>query len=377
MKRYNPNIYIAIFLIAVLLFSVMTIYAFGAHKTSSISVSAKSATLYLPETSDFLYSKAADEKMPMASTTKIMTALVALENSLLTEEVNIHPSAIGTEGSSAYLKENDVLSMEELIYALLLQSANDAAVAIAIHIGGDIEGFCDLMNDKCTELGLTNTHFTNPHGLDDKEHYTTAKELAIITGEALKNEKFKEIVSTKKKNFTTENRSRTYINHNKLLSMYDGCIGVKTGFTKRCGRCLVSAAERDGLTYVCVTLNAPDDWRDHKEMLDYGFDAMEKIQFSKEFDHVYGLPVIGGEADNVIVANPEGANIIIEKGEHSITSHVKLNRYAIAPIEKGEVLGEIIYTLDGKETARVQLVATESVKQKEKRFIDKIKTIFK
>lgn len=373
MKRNNPYIFVAVMLIFVLLFSVMTIYTFGEKNFTKTNVSAFSAALYLPETKKFLYTKNANQRMPMASTTKIMTAMVALEHSDLAEVVEIDDSSIGIEGSSAYLRRGDVLSMEELIYALLLQSANDAAVAIACHVGGDLSGFVDMMNEKVEDLGLSNTHFTNPHGLDDPEHYTTAADLAIISATALSNPLFRKITSTYKKSFISPDRSRTYVNHNKLLSSYEGCIGVKTGYTKRSGRCLVSAAERDGLSYVAVTLNAPNDWSDHRTLLDLGFDKMEKIQFADRFDHLYKIPVIGGEFDYTFAANTESASIIVEKGEHQLSEYLKLVRYAIAPIEKGDILGEIIYTLDGKEAARVQIIATESVNKKEKQgFFSKI-----
>lgn len=366
MKRTNPNIFIAVLMIFVLLFSIMTIYAFGEKKTTKSSISAISAALYLPETKTFVYSKNSNKQMPMASTTKIMTALVALDKAELDETVAVDDSAIGIEGSSAYLRHGDVLSMEELLYALLLQSANDAAVAIACHIGGSLSGFVDLMNEKATEIGLSNTHFTNPHGLDHEDHYTTAEDLAILAAVALENPTFKMITSTYKKSFVSEERCRTYFNHNKLLLRYDGCIGVKTGYTKRSGRCLVSAAERDGLCYIGVTLNAPNDWNDHQAMLDQGFEAMEKISFATNFDHLYKIPVIEGKRDFLVAANTDAASIIVKKSEHEINEYVKLARYVIAPISKGDILGEIIYTLDGKEAARVQIVATESIEKEEK-----------
>lgn len=377
MKRSSTSIYIAVLLIAAFIFSFLTIYAFGEHKSGGFSVSAKSAVLYQPEIDNFVYSKNADARLPMASTTKIMTALVALENSDLGETVEVDDSAIGTEGSSAYLRQGDALTMEELLYALLLQSANDAAVAIACHIGGDVEGFSALMNDKACELGLTDTHFTNPHGLDSEEHYTTAKELSLIAAEALKNPTFRKIASTYKKTFATEDRTRTYVNHNKLLRLYDGCIGVKTGFTKKSGRCLVGAAQKDGLTFITVTLDAPSDWSDHKKMLDYGFESLEKITLASGFDHMYKIPLIDGESEYIIVANTEGAEMIAERTEREITEHVRLIKYGIAPINRGEKLGEIIYTESGKEVARIPLVALENVnKKKDKGFFEKILSIF-
>ncbi len=377
MKRDNKALYITALLLAAVIFSFLTIYAFGEHKSSGFSVSAKSAVLYQPETDTFIYSKNADARLPMASTTKIMTALVALENSEMDEIVEIDDSAIGVEGSSAYLRQGDVLTMEELLYALLLQSANDAAVAIACHIGGDVDGFADMMNEKAVKLSLTDTHFVNPHGLDGKEHYTTARELALITAEAMKSEEFRKIVATYKKTFATEDRSRTYVNHNKLLKLYDGCIGVKTGFTKKSGRCLVGAAERDGLTFITVTLDAPSDWSDHSVMMNYGYERLEKLCLATEFDHVYRVPVIDGEQEQLTVANTVGADIITERGDRSVEEHIRLVRYAIAPVRRGDILGEIIYTVDGETVARVPLVATETVNKAEKQgLFDKILSIF-
>ena len=377
MKKDKINAYVVALIIAVLLFSFLTIYAFGEQKNGHFSISAKSAVLYQPEMQVFLYSKNAEARLPMASTTKIMTALVALENSEMDELVAIDDSAIGTEGSSAYLRHGDVLTMEELLYALLLQSANDAAVAIAYHIGGSVEGFAEMMNEKAEKLALHNTHFTNPHGLDDEEHFTTAKELALITAEAMNNPTFKKIVSTYKRTFATEDRTRTYVNHNKLLHLYDGCIGVKTGFTKKCGRCLVSAAERDGLTFISVTLNAPSDWSDHTKMMNFGYGSLKKTILANGFDHMYKIPVLDGESEYLTVANPDGADIITENRDIEVHESVKLVKYAIAPLMRGDTLGEIIYTIDGNVVAKIPLLATETINKKEKQgLFQKILSIF-
>ena len=344
---------------------------------AEISVSADSAVLYLPETDTFLYEKNADQRMPMASTTKIMTALVAIENAEMDELIRVPEEAVGTEGSSAYLRGDELITLEEMLYALLLQSANDVAVSLAYHIGGGIDGFAEMMNSRAAEMGLVNTHFTNPHGLDDRLHYTTARELAIIAAEALKNESIRSIVATKRKSFVTEERSRTYVNHNKLLSLYDDAIGVKTGYTRRCGRCLVGAAERDGLTFISVTLNAPNDWSDHAKMLDLGYDSLEKTTLCEAEDFSFSLPVLDGDAESVAITNTEAKSVITKKGEHEIKKYIKLCRYTIAPVKAGDILGEVIFTMDGEELARVPLVARESVnKQKQNGFIKKILSIF-
>ena len=336
-------------------------------------VSGKSAVLYEPESGSFLYKKSADVRMPMASTTKIMTAIVAIENSELSDVVTVDERAVGTEGSSAYLSAGEKLTVEELLYALLLQSANDAAVAIACHIGGDIDGFAEMMNAKASELGLTDTHFTNPHGLDDGEHYTTASELALIAAELLKNPTLKRIVSTYKKTFATDERRRTYVNHNKLLKLYDGAIGVKTGFTKKCGRCLVGAAEKDGLTLITATLDAPDDWRDHAAMLDHGFEAVEKLTLATPCDHLYEIAVTDGDADLLTVKNAVGLSVVLPRGEHKVEEYVKLSRFVTAPVSEGEILGRVVYTVDGEYVGEVPLVAERSViKTDDRSFIERL-----
>ncbi|MBE6537348.1 MAG: D-alanyl-D-alanine carboxypeptidase [Ruminococcaceae bacterium] len=267
----NPKERIIIF--AVFLVLIFILYTTVVSSSGAVSVSAKSAALYDSSAKSFLYIKNADQRLPMASTTKIMTALVAIESCPLEKEILVSDKAIGIEGSSLYLKNGEILSMCDLLLGVMLRSANDAAAAIAYEISGSIEAFADKMNEKASELGLKDTHFTNPHGLDDKEHYTTARELALIAAAALENPIFREIVSSKKctvKN--SDGETRLLINHNKLLNMYEGAIGVKTGFTKKSGRCLVGAAERDGQRFISVTINAPDDWNDHISLFNYGFE---------------------------------------------------------------------------------------------------------
>ncbi|MBE6532963.1 MAG: D-alanyl-D-alanine carboxypeptidase [Ruminococcaceae bacterium] len=366
-----------IFSIVLLLFSLLGLYPSAEGRSARFNTSARSATLYVPETDSFIYSKNQNERLPMASTTKIMTAMIALEECEGDEVVVIGGESVGIEGSSAYLREGDELTMEELTYALLLQSANDAAVAIAYHIGGSVEAFADMMNKRARDMGLSDTNFENPHGLDSSEHYTTAHDLAKIAAAALENPKFKEIASTYKKSFVTEERSRTYVNHNKLLNMYDGCIGVKTGFTKKSGRCLVGAAERDGLTFITVTLDAPSDWADHKAMLNYGYERLEKINLAEPSEYEYNIPVLDGESESVCVKNIDGANLIRERCDDGFESHVKLSRFAVAPIREGDILGEVIFTIGGKECARVNLVATESVNKKNSKTLwERITSLF-
>ena len=377
MKRDNKGLFLAALILAAIIFSFLTIYAFGEHKSSGFSVSAKSAVLYQPDLDVFLYSKNADERLPMASTTKIMTALIALENSTMDEKVEIEDAAIGIEGSSAYLKRGDVLTMEELLYALLLQSANDAATAIAYHIGGNVEAFADMMNDRAEKLGLSNTHFENPHGLDGEKHYTTARELALIAAEAMKNEEFKKIVSTYKRTFATEERSRTYVNHNKLLHLYEGCIGVKTGFTKKAGRCLVSSAERNDVSLICVTLGCSDDWNYHRSIYEEYFGKLKAKELSEKVPEVK-ISVCGGE-ESEVGAKPVSVNAAFFDGEEErIKTEISVFPFVFAPVEKGEVLGKAIFYLDGEKIAETPLAAEKSVYTPPEKdgFWNRIKEIF-
>ena len=343
-------------------------------------ISASSAVLMDASSGAILASLSPDKRMPMASTTKIMTALVALESCELSKTVEIPQGAVGVEGSSIYLYAGEKLTMEDLIYAMLLESANDAAAAIAIEIGGSIENFADIMNSKAESLGLKNTHFTNPHGLDDAEHYTTARELGIIACEAMKNEKFAEIVSTYKKTIPLNETEgiRLLINHNKLLKNYDGAIGIKTGYTKKSGRCLVSAAERDGLKLICVTLSAPDDWNDHKALLDYGFKNYESSVICKAGEIEKLLPIINGDKEYVTVTNIEEVRMTLPKSAANLECKVEIRNFEFAPIVKGEKLGRLLFSFDGVILCEVPLVAkyeVSEIKQKKSLF-EMITSIF-
>ncbi len=244
-----------------------------------IEVSSKAAVLINASDNSTLFEKNADMRLPMASTTKIMTALTVLD--FYTEDalMTIPDDSVGTEGTSAYLEAGEVYTLIDLLYALLLQSANDAASAIAINAAGSEDAFAHLMNRKARSLGLINTRFKNPHGLPSEGHYTTARELSIIASCALKNNVIADIVATKQATIkSAEGKKRTFYNHNKLLTYYQGANGVKTGYTKESGRCLVSSAERGGIKLVAVTLNSHNDWREHEAMLNYGFNILSKAQ---------------------------------------------------------------------------------------------------
>ena len=327
---------------------------------TAIETSAKSAVLYDANTGVVLYEKAADTPREIASTTKIMTAILVIENADLNDIVKVLPEQEGIEGTSLYLKAGEQISVKTLLYGLMLRSGNDAAEVLARYVGGDIESFVKMMNDKAEELSMENTHFVNPHGLPAEGHLSTARDMAKLTVYAMKNETFRKIVSTK--SYTSEGRS--FNNHNKLLSMREEIDGVKTGYTKAAGRCLVSSAKKEGLRLVAVTLFDPNDWDDHISLYDMGYDRYKLLSFYEKNDVVTRVAVAGtGKTVSAICAND--VSVVIEK-ESDAKCEVYVPRFCYAPIKKGDILGEIRVIKDGKEITRESLIAGEDVRQPEK-----------
>ncbi len=347
----------------------------------SLSLSAKSAILIDADSGKVLYEKNAHARMGMASTTKIMTALTVVRLTSLDATVSIPREAVGTEGSSVYLCEGEKMTVEQLLYALLLASANDAAVALAVFCSGSVEAFADDMNAYARELGLSDTNFSNPHGLDDEMHYTTAYDLALISKKALENDTVKRIVSTYKATlpFEGEPDRRLVVNHNKLLHSYDGAIGVKTGYTKSTGRCLVSAAEREGLTLIAVTLNAPDDWRDHSAMLDHGFESYERRVIAEVGELCVSLPLTGGHTDSVTLTNTEPIVLTLPVSKPSPDITVRSSyRFLYAPVKQGDQVAYAV-ACDGDEMCEVamEICDTATRKESKKGFFEWLINIFK
>lgn len=368
----------AIILLFALVFPHLYVFArediFGYELTQ---ISAKSACLIDFQSKKVLYSKGDRLRMPMASTTKIMTALIALESGIpLDKIVSVPKEAVGIEGSSIYLSEGERISFEALIYALLLSSANDAAVAIAHTVCGNVCDFVDLMNKKAASLGLTDTHFTNPHGLYDEEHYTTAYELAVLMAHCMENESFAKICGTQKAVFPRESEGvRVLINHNKLLRENGYVIGGKTGFTKKSGRCLVTCAEEKGLKLICVTLNAPDDWNDHKKLYDFAYSSYESLELeAQEME----IPVISGRKSSVLVRSESLQSVLIAKGYAELEVTIEAPRFIFASVENGEQIGRVVYRYGENVIATSPLIATESVQKTKYRFslIDWLKQLF-
>lgn len=320
-------------------------------------LSAQSAILVCADTGDVLYEKNADDRMLIASITKIMTAIIVIENCDMDEEIKIKPEWSAVEGSSMYLKPDEYYTVSEILTGLLLVSGNDAATALACSMCGDEPTFAAKMNEKAKELGMTNSSFRNPHGLDAPDHYSTARDMAVLAGYCMENEQFRNIVSTS----CATVKEQTYVNHNRLLREYEGCIGVKTGYTMAAGRTLVSCAERNGMRLVCVTLNAPDDWNDHKYLLDKGFEDYRIAAYSGNNFKV-SLDVasaVNATADAV----PENDIKLLTKADDEIDVKLEAPRILFAGGIKGEKIGEIHVFVNGELAASEDLVYTDNVKQ--------------
>ncbi|MDF2631916.1 MAG: D-alanyl-D-alanine carboxypeptidase [Caproiciproducens sp.] len=348
-------------------------------------LSAKSAVLMNADNGEILYAKGENDKRPMASTTKIMTALITLETAAVNNRiVTITDNMVRVEGSSMGLMPGNKLSLKSLAAGMLLVSGNDAANSAAIAIGGSTKAFAELMNKRAKELNMTDTHFVTPSGLDDEEHYTTARDLAVLAAAAMKNPDFAEIACEKSMSvqFISPDQTRRLTNHNKLLSMYSGCVGVKTGFTKKAGRCLVSSAEKNGVHLVAVTLNASDDWNDHEKMLNYGFSKLISCPVD-DSGYSVTFPVVGGTSNNVVIHGSVQNSIVVNIDEASnIKRTVELPTFVYAPVEAGQVLGTVRYTVGSKTVATTELIAVGQVAKLEipknifEIFLDHIKNLF-
>ncbi len=320
-------------------------------------VSARRAVCVDAVTGRVLFSRNAGQRALIASTTKIMTALVVCEQCNVLSQMRIPKEAVGIEGSSMYLKEGEVLTLQELLYGLMLSSGNDAAVALAIFCGGNVPGFVELMNDKARLLGLKNTHFANPNGLDAPDHYSTAEDLACLAAYAMENPVFRKTVSTK----TVAIGSRYLRNHNKLLWLVEGAEGVKTGYTRSAGRTLVSSASRLDRRVIAVTLDAPGDWQDHAEMLGEAFEAYQITRIVSRGDKIASLPVIGGERSVDLLADGD-FDCALASGECPQVAFGGQS-FVYAPVAEGARAGTGYILLSGKIVGSVPLVYGATVEQ--------------
>lgn len=341
--------------------AVLLPFAPKADAVSLAGLSAKAAILIDAQTGAVIAEKNEKQRLPMASTTKIMSALLLLESGDLDTQFKVDNNAIMVEGSSMGLCEDDIVTKRALCYGMLLPSGNDAANQTAVMLAGSTEKFAEMMNDRAKKIGLEDTNFVTPSGLHDENHYSTAYDMAVLTREALKNEDFREICGTKraKLKFGNPPYERWLVNTNKLLTMFDGCIGVKTGFTDEAGRCLVSAAEKNGVTLICVTLNASDDWNDHKKMYDYGFSVSESRKASFDSSDLR-VNVAGGTVPELPVELENIPSYTVVNGiEPKITSEIIMTNFVYAPVENGKTVGKVNFYSDGKLMCTVNLVTKD------------------
>ncbi len=332
----------------------------AAPAPSSSDISAKASVLIDAQTGCIVWGKNENTALPMASTTKIMTTILTLESGDLDTEFTVDSTAVRTEGSSMGLKEGDIVSKRDLCIGMLLPSGNDAANCAAVKLSGSIEDFSELMNKKASELGLRSTHFITPSGLHDPDHYSTARDMAELTSYALKNPDFASICSQSsiKLAFGNPPYDRWLSNTNKLLKKYEYCIGVKTGFTDEAGRCLVSAARKDGVTLICVTLNAPDDWNDHIKLYNYGFSVTEAVKLETGS---FSVKTVGGSREKISLA-PEYTPLCtcINGISPEIKWQVICPPFVYAPVKSGDKLGELVLYSGEREIERIPLAAAES-----------------
>lgn len=296
----------------------------------------------------------------MASTTKIMTTLLTLEEAAVDNRIVTFTDEMTAEGSSMYLKIGEKVTLYDLAVGMMMQSGNDAANAAAIEIAGSMEAFADMMNEKAKEFGMTHTHFVTPSGLDDEEHYSTAYDMALLMAYALKNEDFCYIISQTSMEVRfiyPADKFMTYPNHNKLLRLYNSCIGGKTGFTDEAGRCLVSAARQDDLTLIAVTLNDRDDWNDHVALYDFGFDNYKAVTVSED---IGSIDVVGGDSDSVSLTAEE-TKVVVPKNADHIRTQVYLPSFVYAPVDENTCIGKLVCLSGNEVLTEIPLKTAENV----------------
>lgn len=337
----------------VLVLSLFIAIPSRSYAVAPVSVSAESCVL-MYEDGRSVYEKNADDKRLIASTTKIMTAIICIEELGLNERVKIKAEHCNVEGSSMYLKAGEYYTVKELLLGLLLASGNDAALALSDYVAGDNNKFASLMNKKAAFLGMDNSSFVNPHGLDARNHYSTAKDMATLMLYCMQNETFSELCSTE----STVIKNHNYRNHNKLLGMCGGCIAGKTGFTAAAGRCLVSCVERNGIRLVCVTLSAPDDWNDHCKLYDYAYENYVLRDITNEAEYL--VPVISGSRE-VVKIRPEKKLFFFVNKKDKIKLNAEIPNFIFAPVKMGETAGNICVIINNNVVSTHPLVYAEGV----------------
>ena len=349
---------VSVFMALMMLFPKVMHYSAVRPAEDVLSVSARSAILMCADSGDVLFEKSADEPLAIASITKIMTAVIALEYAAVNDRTIRFTDEMSAEGSSLSLCQGDVLTITELVKGMMCVSGNDAANALAVGIAGSQEKFAELMNKKAAMIGMKNTLFVTPSGLDAEGHRSTARDMALLCCYAMENRKFSDIVSSKSCTVSfvsPEGKTINCRNHNRMLWEYDGCVGIKTGFTKAAGRTLTSCAERNGIRLIAVTLNAPDDWNDHAKMLDYGFSRLERRVLAMTSEK-YTLPAADKNVGSIEVSPVSDCRVTLPKDEDGpIQKIIIMPRFVYMPVEKGSTVGELRFFMRGKELASVRL----------------------
>lgn len=334
----------------------------AAYAEEEPAVAAKAAVVISADTGEVIYSLDHNEKLPMASTTKIMSALLCIESGGLDEPFVVDSDAIRVEGSSMGLQEGDIVTKYALCCGMLLPSGNDAANAAAVEISGSIEDFAKLMNDRAMEIGLSKTYFVTPSGLEGDGHGSSAYDMAVLASVALRNEVFRDICSSEsiKLEFGNPPYTRWLSNTNKLLSLYGGTYGVKTGFTDEAGRCLVSACQRDGKDLICVTLNDRNDWNDHMSLYDYCFGRVSTIE--PELPQDLTLELAGSDRDKIKVGAAELPSPVTVGPEEAceLSYSIIAPPFVYAPVRVGDELAELSISCNGREIRRIPLTASEN-----------------
>jgi len=332
-------------------------------KADPLSLSAKHAVLLDAETMQVIYAKDCDTQAAIASTTKIMTALLLLEAGEPEFTFAATDAMVRVEGTSMGLRAGDTVSRYALACGMLMSSGNDAANAAAIHLAGSLPAFADMMNRRAAEIGMTRTHFVTPSGLDAQGHVSTAYDMALLGREAIQNPLFREICSKPSMSVSYGNPpfSRMLRNHNRLVRELKGCVGIKTGFTEKAGRTLVSAVERDGRLLIAVTLRAPSDWEDHRRLYDYGFAQYHPIALDEATLPVARMPVAGGSLSTVRVVLYETPVAYVRVMPFHIRRELLLRPFEYAPLSAGKVVGTARYYAGDVLLAEVPLVLQSAV----------------
>lgn len=322
--------------------------AYGAYS------SASSAIVMDADTSEILFEKNIYEERSIASTTKILTSYIACESGRLDEKVTVTDEMVNTDGTSLGLRAGNKILLYDLVVGMMLASGNDAANCVALYLGKTFEGFAEIMNKTATDIGLKNSYFVTPSGLDESNHHSTAYDMALLTAKALQNQTFSEICAMKSKEITISGKKQTVYNHNKLLSFMDDCVGVKTGFTKKAGRCLVSAVKRNGITLICVTLNDADDWNEHMALYKECFEYYTPVHCEDKLS----INIVGAQ-QNTINAVYSADLSVLNGGD--IMTEIYYFPIIYAPVNKGDELGFAVIKYKDKEISRVPILANESI----------------